>query len=95
MDLSTLEKLVKENRFRSREEFFVQIELILSNCITFNGNESPLTEIAQKMLQAARTRLEQDKETLDTIEANIRRSVGFICIKNKILYMAIFVSLSY
>ncbi|CAH8545195.1 unnamed protein product [Schistosoma rodhaini] len=74
MDLSTLEKLVKENRFRSRDEFFVQIELILSNCITFNGNESPLTEIAQKMLQAARTRLEQDKETLDTIEANIRNS---------------------
>ncbi|KAH8877599.1 Transcription initiation factor TFIID subunit 1-like [Schistosoma japonicum] len=72
MDLSTLEKLVKENRFRSRDEFFVQIELILSNCVTFNGSESPLTVIAQKMLQAARTRLEQDKETLDSIEANIR-----------------------
>ncbi|CAH8517039.1 unnamed protein product [Heterobilharzia americana] len=76
MDLSTLEKLVKENRFHSREEFFVQTELILSNCITFNGHESPLTDIAQKMLQAARTRLEQDKETLDTIEANIRSQLG-------------------
>ncbi|VDQ04462.1 unnamed protein product [Trichobilharzia regenti] len=53
MDLSTLEKLVKENRFHSREEFFERTELILSNCITFNGTESPLTEIAQKMLQAA------------------------------------------
>ncbi|CAH8845943.1 unnamed protein product [Trichobilharzia szidati] len=74
MDLSTLEKLVKENRFHSRDEFFERTELILTNCITFNGTESPLTEIAQKMLQAARTRLEQDKETLDTLEANIRSS---------------------
>ncbi|KAG5445975.1 Transcription initiation factor TFIID subunit 1 [Clonorchis sinensis] len=73
MDLSTLEKMVKENRFRSRQEFFAQAELIYSNCVIFNGQESPLTEIAKAMLAAGRARLEQDVETLDTIEFNIRK----------------------
>ncbi|VDP79908.1 unnamed protein product [Echinostoma caproni] len=72
MDLSTLEKLVKENRFRSRVEFLTQVDLILSNCIQFNGPESPLSEIAKNLVEAARARLEQDAEMLDTIEANIR-----------------------
>ncbi|KAA3676946.1 transcription initiation factor TFIID subunit 1 [Paragonimus westermani] len=73
MDLSTLEKMVKENRFHSRTEFLDQVELICSNCVTFNGPESPLSEIAHKMLAAGRLRLEQDAGTLDTIEFNIRR----------------------
>ncbi|TPP67234.1 Transcription initiation factor TFIID subunit 1 [Fasciola gigantica] len=74
MDLSTLEKLVKENRFRSRAEFLVQVDLILSNCIQFNGAESPLSDVAKALVEAARTRLEQDAEMLDTIEANIRNN---------------------
>lgn len=73
MDLSTLERLVKENRFRSRDEFFVQLDLILANCIEFNGTESPLTEIARKMLDAAKSSLDQNRETLITIESNIQR----------------------
>ncbi|VEL37750.1 unnamed protein product [Protopolystoma xenopodis] len=73
LDLSTLERLVKENRYHSRDEFFVDADLLVSNCIAFNGADSPLTTVATRMLDAAHSRLKESKETLDTIEANIKR----------------------
>lgn len=73
MDLSTLERLLKENRYHNREEFYADAELLLTNCTTFNGPESVLTKIAQKMLDAARIELETVAETLDTVEENIQQ----------------------
>ncbi|VDN09713.1 unnamed protein product [Dibothriocephalus latus] len=74
MDLSTLERLVKEHRYHSREEFFADADLLLQNCIKYNGQESVLTKIATKMLSTAHTQLEADAETLETIEENIRHN---------------------
>lgn len=73
MDLSTLEKLIKDNRYHSREEFFNDADLILSNCRQYNGDESVLTKIARKMLDVAHSTLDEMAETIETIEENIRQ----------------------
>lgn len=73
MDLSTLEKLIKENRYHSREEFFADANLILSNCRLFNGDGSTLTHVARKMLDIAHSTLDGMVETIETIEENIRQ----------------------
>uniref|UniRef100_A0A0R3X8A0 Bromo domain-containing protein n=1 Tax=Hydatigena taeniaeformis TaxID=6205 RepID=A0A0R3X8A0_HYDTA len=78
MDLSTLEKLIKDNRYHSREEFFNDADLILSNCRQYNGDESVLTGIARKMLDVARCTLDEMAETIETIEENIRQRLDDI-----------------
>ncbi|KAL5109890.1 Transcription initiation factor TFIID subunit 1 [Taenia crassiceps] len=78
MDLSTLEKLIKDNRYHSREEFFNDADLILSNCRQYNGDESVLTRIARKMLDVARSTLDEMAETIETIEENIRQRLDDI-----------------
>ncbi|KAL3320835.1 Transcription initiation factor TFIID subunit 1 [Cichlidogyrus casuarinus] len=68
IDLSTLERRVKQTVYRSREEFFMDADLILSNCIEFNGESSPLTNIARKMLKLA-----DDVSVSDTFSDRSRR----------------------
>ncbi|VDL96352.1 unnamed protein product [Schistocephalus solidus] len=80
MDLSTLERLVKEHRYHSREEFFADADLLLQNCIKYNGQESVLTKIATKMLSTARAQLEADADTLETIEENIRQRLDDVSV---------------
>ncbi|VDD79558.1 unnamed protein product [Mesocestoides corti] len=80
MDLSTLEKLIKENRYHSREEFFADADLILSNCRRYNGDESVLTKIAHKMLDVAHSTLNEVEDTIETIEENIRQRLDDISI---------------
>ncbi|KAL5968160.1 Transcription initiation factor TFIID subunit 1 [Taenia solium] len=78
MDLSTLEKLIKDNRYHSREEFFNDADLILSNCRQYNGDESVLTRIARKMLDVAHSTLDEVADTIETIEENIRQRLDEI-----------------
>ncbi|CUT98613.1 transcription initiation factor TFIID subunit 1 [Echinococcus multilocularis] len=78
MDLSTLEKLIKDNRYHSREEFFNDADLIFSNCRQYNGDESVLTRIARKMLDVAHSTLDEMAETIETIEENIRQRLDDI-----------------
>nr|VZI42241.1 unnamed protein product [Spirometra erinaceieuropaei] len=80
MDLSTLERLVKEHRYHSREEFFADADLLLQNCIKYNGQESVLTKIATKMLSTAHAQLEADADTLETIEENIRQRLDDVSV---------------
>lgn len=80
MDLSTLEKMVKDKRFRSRVEFLQQVDLIVSNCIAFNGVDSPLTTVARAVSAAGSARLQQDADTLDTIESSIQRWVVVVVV---------------
>nr|CDS28243.1 transcription initiation factor TFIID subunit 1 [Hymenolepis microstoma] len=71
MDLDTLRQRCKANRYKNREEFMKDAELILSNCIQYNGQASNLTSIATNMLAAARNKLEEQRELLDVVEKDI------------------------
>jgi len=56
MDLQTLEKLVKAQKFMRPEDFWSTAELIASNAATFHGKDSPIAKEARRMLEAGRTR---------------------------------------
>lgn len=71
MDLETLRQRAKANRYKNRDEFMADAELILSNCITYNGSASNLTLTAKIMLDAANEKLNEQKELLDVVEKDI------------------------
>lgn len=52
MDLQTMEKKLHNSEYKSPKEVLDDFNLILSNCILFNGIEHPITELSRGM-QAA------------------------------------------
>ncbi|XP_013403178.1 uncharacterized protein LOC106168598 [Lingula anatina] len=46
MDMSTIEKKVKNREYRSRREFIGDYKLMFSNCLEYNGPESEYIEMA-------------------------------------------------
>ena len=49
MDLRTLEENLKGNKYSTVEAFTADFDLIIRNCETFNGRESPFTKLAFEM----------------------------------------------
>ena len=72
MDLSTLQKNALEKQYRSREQFLNDVELIVTNCQQYNGMASLLTQTAVKLFEVCKQALEEQEETLQNIEDNLR-----------------------
>lgn len=73
MDLETLTKYVKLNKYSTRDEFLNDLQLIHSNSYSFNGADSQYTKKAEEMIADARLALnekEQD-ESLTILEQSI------------------------
>nr|POE46861.1 bromodomain-containing factor 1 [Quercus suber] len=49
MDISTLEEKLKNDEYRSVQEFFDDFTLIIANCKTFNGPGHPISHAADSM----------------------------------------------
>lgn len=49
MDLSTMEKKLHNNRYSKVEQFVDDFNLIINNCITFNGPEHPIAGLARNI----------------------------------------------
>ena len=49
MDLRTLEENLKGSKYSTVEAFTADFDLIIQNCETFNGRESPFTKLAYEM----------------------------------------------
>lgn len=49
MDLSTMEKKVNESKYHKVSEFISDMDLIVSNCILFNGAESFISNMARNI----------------------------------------------
>jgi len=86
MDLKTLEQQVKERRYRTREEFLADVDLIVNNCILYNREISPLTATARKMATACRECLKEHEDTLASLEINIMRCVSLLILFLVCLY---------
>ncbi|KAL1130727.1 hypothetical protein AAG570_011968 [Ranatra chinensis] len=71
MDLETIENKVQSHKYHSRREFIADIELILNNCILYNGKESPFTQKAEALVRAAKQTLEEYDEHLTNLEQKI------------------------
>lgn len=47
MDLSTMEKKLQSDQYATVEDFVTDFKLIISNCLTFNGTEHKVSEMAK------------------------------------------------
>ncbi|CAH1241995.1 BAZ2B [Branchiostoma lanceolatum] len=56
MDLSTIKNKLRDNKYRSREEFAEDIRLICDNCETFNEDESAVGQAGHNMRACFETR---------------------------------------
>ncbi|KAF5102710.1 hypothetical protein D0Z00_000202 [Geotrichum galactomycetum] len=49
MDLSTMERKVSAGTYRSADDFFADMDLIVSNCVLFNGPQAEISQMARNM----------------------------------------------
>ncbi|GAB7349195.1 hypothetical protein MBLNU459_g8125t1 [Dothideomycetes sp. NU459] len=68
MDLSTMERKLKDGQYSSIDSFVADFELIVSNCITFNGAQHAASFAAQSL----RAYFMKQMETVPTGEAAVQ-----------------------
>lgn len=71
MDLSTIAKKVKNHKYHSRAEFMHDMELISTNSIRYNGQDSAFTQKAEILLQVTKDSLAEYEAHLDALEKKI------------------------
>ncbi|KAG7166143.1 transcription initiation factor TFIID subunit 1-like, partial [Homarus americanus] len=71
MDLSTIAKKVKNHKYHSRAEFMHDMDLILTNSIRYNGQDSSFSQKAEILLQVCRENLAEYESHLDGLEKKI------------------------
>ncbi|XP_037088620.1 LOW QUALITY PROTEIN: transcription initiation factor TFIID subunit 1-like [Pollicipes pollicipes] len=71
VDIETIEKKVKSHKYHSSREFVADFELLLENCVTYNGKESSFSEKAQALVDAVKSTVEKYEDDLRSLEANI------------------------
>ena len=52
-------KNVKAHKYSNREEFLADVELLVTNSLTFNGPESQFTKKAKEIFEACQTSLKK------------------------------------
>ncbi|KAF8778138.1 transcription initiation factor TFIID subunit 1-like [Argiope bruennichi] len=72
MDLETLIKNCKSNKYKTKLAFFSDVELIHTNSKVYNGETSQFTKTAQEIVNTCRASLELYAKELDRFELEIR-----------------------
>lgn len=74
IDLSSIRSKAVALSYKNSLEFLEDFNLLLCNCITFNGQEAPLSDVARDMLSRVKTLIESDEiKEIDTfLKENIR-----------------------
>ncbi|VVC24131.1 Bromodomain, conserved site,Transcription initiation factor TFIID subunit 1, domain of unknown [Cinara cedri] len=71
IDLETIAMRVSSHKYHHRKEFLADINLILENCIAYNGKDSKFTEQARNVVNEATKILEEFNQYLTQVEENI------------------------
>lgn len=71
MDLQTIREKLRSKTYRSREEFLLDVDLIVKNSQLYNGPKSTLTMTAQSMLDHCLRRLAEKEDKLMRLEKAI------------------------
>ena len=74
MDLETIHKKIKNNKYHNRFDFLNDMELIKQNSDTYNGSNSPITEMARVLLNVCNETFNQFNDELTKIELNIEEA---------------------
>ncbi len=54
INLEEIKSKINSKKYRSREEFYFDFELLFNNCLTYNGLNNSYTNTAQKLLNACK-----------------------------------------
>lgn len=71
MDLQTIRENLREKKYKSREDFMLDVNLIVENSGRYNGPKSTLTMTAQTMLDHCVRRLAEKEDKLMRLEKAI------------------------
>ncbi|VVC39968.1 Bromodomain, conserved site,TAFII-230 TBP-binding,Transcription initiation factor TFIID subunit 1 [Cinara cedri] len=71
IDLETIASRVSSHKYHNRKEFLTDINLILENCVAYNGEDSEFTQQARKVVNVASESLEEFDQYLTQVEQNI------------------------
>ncbi|XP_064405397.1 uncharacterized protein LOC135350513 isoform X3 [Halichondria panicea] len=71
MDLQTMRDHCRHHVYKSRDAFKEHINLIVTNCVTYNGSTSDVTKHAHKMAAACEQELKTLEKELEQLEAEI------------------------
>ncbi|CAH1267254.1 TAF1 [Branchiostoma lanceolatum] len=71
MDLETLKKSVQSHKYRNRDAFMKDVELIHRNSVKYNGADSPFTGTAEEVVRSCKETLDEYDEHLTQLENDI------------------------
>eukprot|EP00057_Strongylocentrotus_purpuratus_P005992 XP_011660466.1 PREDICTED: transcription initiation factor TFIID subunit 1 [Strongylocentrotus purpuratus] len=71
MDLESIRKNIVKHYYHSSEEFLKHVERIRDNCIQYNGKESQLTSVSEKVLETCKSKLLENEEHISQLERDI------------------------
>ncbi|KAI8483835.1 Transcription initiation factor TFIID subunit 1 [Branchiostoma belcheri] len=71
MDLETLKKNVQSHKYRNREAFMKDVDLIHRNSVKYNGADSPFTCTADEVVRSCKETLDEYDEHLTQLENDI------------------------
>ncbi|XP_055929152.1 transcription initiation factor TFIID subunit 1-like [Argiope bruennichi] len=74
IDLDAILKNIKAHKYSNREDFQADVELLLTNSLTFNGPDSQFTKKAKEIIEACETSLKKYDEQLTLLENAIKAS---------------------
>ncbi|XP_035205757.1 transcription initiation factor TFIID subunit 1-like isoform X1 [Stegodyphus dumicola] len=74
IDLDTIIKNIKAHKYSNREDFKADVELLLTNSLTFNGPDSQFTKKAREIMEACEAALKRYDDQLTVLEAAIKSS---------------------
>jgi hypothetical protein len=76
INLEEIKAKINSKKYKSREEFCFDFELLFNNCLTYNGLNNSYTNTAQKLLNACKKACNSDfKEQLKQLEETIQISL--------------------
>eukprot|EP00731_Ephydatia_muelleri_P031270 Em0022g784a len=76
MDLQTVRDNVRKHEYISRQQFMEHVNLIVNNCITYNGFNSDLSKNAQRMLEICVQEMKEVDKELEQLEQEINPTLG-------------------
>uniref|UniRef100_A0A1X7TDZ3 Bromo domain-containing protein n=1 Tax=Amphimedon queenslandica TaxID=400682 RepID=A0A1X7TDZ3_AMPQE len=67
---------IRKHKYETRQQFTEHVNLIVNNCITYNGFNSELTKTAQRMLEMSNKEINQNSQALEKLEHEINPLLG-------------------
>lgn len=71
MDLQTMREKIRNKKYHLRSEFMTDMQLIRDNSKLYNGEHSFYTQVADKLVEQAKSKIDEQADELDKLERMI------------------------